>query len=220
MTHMQCGKQWNQGLAIGVFVGLFTLSSFAFCQQQNAHPTISDKPLSAEQLEIYAAVLRGWMNDGKHTLHLADLTIPLDKEDTKDCGKFPPADINSVTVHRFRQQDIASLGSSMIRLVDPEVQSREIQRNDPGKAIQNGTSVDEAVENGYAHGLVTLSEIRFDQSHTHAIVWYGFRCGGLCGNGGTVLMEKKDGKWREEKSCSIWMSKRQMTPGLPFAEGS
>ena len=78
--------------------------------------------------------------------------------------------------------------------------------NDPGKAIQKGKNVDEAVANGFAHGLLTISEIRFDKTHTHALVSLSFVCGGLCGNGTTMLLEKKDGAWMRKAQCGGWVS--------------
>lgn len=198
------------------FTGLAFLAAFlaltsAQCQQQESKPRVSSAPLTSDELAIYAAILHGWMNDGKQRLNLSVLTIPLNGEDAKSCTQLPLETADPTVVHRFRQEDLAVIGSSSIQLVDPDAQSREIEKNDPGRAIRNGTSVDDAVKNGFAHGLITFSEIRFDKNHEHAIVWFGFRCGGLCGNGGTSLMVKKNGKWREQKECSIWMSR--LRPG-------
>jgi hypothetical protein len=158
-------------------------------------PVVSDKPLTAEQLAIYHEVLKGWMDDGKQAVHLAIETVPLE-EDAKSCIKgVRLEEIDGTTIHRFRQEDLPQLGSAKISLVDPDAQAREIEKNDPDTAICNGKSVDEAVQNGFAHGLVTLSEIRFDQRHELAIVWYGFRWGG------SAVMELRS------------FSKRRMVPG-------
>jgi hypothetical protein len=67
-----------------------------------------------------------------------------------------------------------------------------------------------------SHGLATLSEIRFDKQHKHAIVSYGFYCGSLCGNGGAVVLEKVDGAWRRKSQCGDWIS-RQTLPAEPAA---
>lgn len=170
-------------------------------------PIVSEKPLTSEQLAIYHEILRNWMDDGKHSVNLALNTVPLEEE-AKTCVKNVQMEVpDSAIVHRFRPEDLSRLGSNKIRLVDPESQAKEIKENDPGKAIRNGKSVDQAVENGFAHGLVTLSEIQFDEKHEVAVVWYGFTCGGLCGNGATVVFEKKNGAWQMRKApCSVWMS--------------
>ncbi len=110
-------------------------------------------------------------------------------------------------VHRFRQQDLAQLGASRtFTLVDPDRQKQEVRYNDPEKTIGNGRTIEDAVRNGFAHGLATLSEIRFDKGHKHAIVSYGFFCGSLCGNGGTVVLEKIDGVWQRKSRCRDWIS--------------
>lgn len=176
-------------------------------ESDDAKPVVSDKPLSAEQLAIYRLILKGWMVDGKHVIHLSIQTVPLEKDAT-DCVKSVQLEeIDPKQVHRFRTGDLAQLGSDKLALVDPDAQARDVQKNDPGTAIRNGTSISEAVSNGFAHGLVTLSEIQFSEKHDVAIVWYGFTCGRLCGNGGTVVMEKKNGKWQRGRNCSNWISK-------------
>ena len=98
------------------------------------------------------------------------------------------------------------MGSAKIRLVDDEAQEKEIEKRDPGKAIREGRSVDDAVKDGFAHGKAWFSEILFDKTHTHAVIFYGFHCGRLCGNGGTAILEKKDGIWNFKSQCSMWMS--------------
>ena len=35
---------------------------------------------------------------------------------------------------------------------------------------------------------------------------YSFRCGSLCGQGGTVVFEKKDGVWKKSQNCGGWIS--------------
>ena len=106
--------------------------------------------------------------------------------------------LSPTLVHRFRPQDLSQLGSAKINLVDPERQAKEVAENDPEKTIGKGRSIEDAVRNGFAHGLVTLSEIRFDKDHKHAIVSYGFYCGSLCGNGGAMVLEKVNGSWQRK----------------------
>jgi len=181
-------------------------------EASDAKPKVSGKPLSAEQLAIYREILKDWQDDGKHRVNLSVQTIPPEK-DSGDCAKTAHLEsIDPLQVHRFRNEELGQLGSDKIVLVDPEAQRKEVAVNDPGKAIRNGKSVDEAVNNGFAHGLVTLGEIRFDEKRELAIVWYGFTCGSLCGNGGTLVFEKKNGVWHRKSSCSTWVSKLGDSP--------
>ena len=188
-----------------VFAGLA-----AALEAAETKPKVSDQPLTAEQLAVYRTVLHGWMDNELSTVNLSVQTIPYPTSgafDAGDCGK--DLDLEPVVptvVHRFRSQDLVQLGSDKIVLVDPERQSKEVAENDPENTIRNGRSIEDAVRNGFAHGLVTVNEIRFDKAHKHAIVSYGFRCGGLCGNGGTVILEKVEGAWQRKSQCGEWVS--------------
>jgi hypothetical protein len=109
-------------------------------------------------------------------------------------------------VHRIRPEDLAQLGSFEFHLVDPKAGGQEVSDNDPGNSIQKGKPVDEAVENGFAHGLLTLGEIQFDKEHNNAVVSFSFVCGRLCGSGTKMLMAKKDGVWKRMRQCGGWVS--------------
>jgi len=179
-------------------------------EPEDSRPKVSDKPLTAEQLSVYRSVLGNWMQGELSTVNLSIQTVPLDSSGPPgddDCTKgldlepLPPA-----LVHRFRVQDLPQLGSTKIVLVDPDKQRKEVADNDPERTIHNGKSIEDAVSNGFAHGLVTLSEIHFSKDHKLAVVSYGFYCGSLCGNGGTVVLEKTDAGWRRKTRCSDWVS--------------
>lgn len=203
-------KEQSRSLACLAFI-IFALTLLAVAQQaQGPKLTVSDQPLTAEQLAVYRVVLHGWMENEVGAINLSNQTIPLPMSgtfDASECGKELDLEPASPTVvHRFRAQDLPQLGSGKIGLVDPERQAKEVAENDPGKSIDKGLSIEDAVRNGFAHGLVTLSEIRFDKEHKHAIVSYGFYCGSLCGNGGAMVLEKVEGAWRRKTACSNWIS--------------
>jgi hypothetical protein len=190
-------------------LALSAIAAAAALHAQEAKPKVSDKPLTAEQLAVYRVILHGWTDDGKSTVNLGIETGPLSTgaSDAGECAKGLNLEPDSpALVHRFRATDLPQLGSDKIGLVDPEKQTEEIKENDPERTIGKGRSIDDAVSNAFAHGLVTLSEIRFDKDHKHAMVSYSFFCGGLCGNGGAVVLEKIDGVWKRKTSCSDWIS--------------
>ena len=211
MNSIRTVASWFRQLCLLFVVCFALLGSFALAQA-NSDPkiTIDEAPLGADQLAIYRVILHGWMDNGKSPVHLALQTVPIENETSdKDarCDKHLVMEkIAPGRVHQFRAENLASLGSDKIKLVDPEKQEHEVEENDPGKKIGDGQSIDDAVSNGFTHGLVSLGEIHFDRSHTHAIVWFGFHCGSLCGNGGTVVMRKGKNGWIIASRCSIWMS--------------
>lgn len=205
----RCGRRYATFL--GVLVLALMVAGTVALAQETPEPKLkmSDKPMTADQLSVYRVILHGWMDDGKHSIHLSMATTPLDRAEmgVADCEKrLDLEELDATLIHRFRTEDLPQLGSNKIELVDPEKQAQEVADNDPEKHIGKESSIGAAVRNGFNHGLVTLSEIRFDKSHTHAIVWYGFTCGRLCGNGGDVLLEKKHGVWGIKDHCSNWIS--------------
>lgn len=154
--------------------------------------------------------LNRWMGRESDSLNLADVTAAFPTDGAfgaKDCLKGLDIETgHRGPVHPFRSEDLAKLSSVKIRLVDDKAQEKEIEKHDPGKAIREGRSVDDAVKNGFLHGKAWFSEILFDKTHTHAVVFYGFHCGSLCGNGGTAILEKQNGVWKVKSQCGIWMS--------------
>ncbi|WP_420008650.1 hypothetical protein [Xanthomonas sacchari] len=104
---------------------------------------------------------------------------------------------------------VADLGPAIgelpyVRLVDPKRWTPQ----DPGELISQGHPVDQAVEQGMAAGLMTLTAVTFDASHQTAAFAYSFQCGMLCGNGGIVVLTRKGDDWAvSDKRCGMWMSK-------------
>ncbi|MEO8193733.1 MAG: hypothetical protein ABI681_07770 [Gemmatimonadales bacterium] len=57
-----------------------------------------------------------------------------------------------------------------------------------------------------ARGLIGLSRPGYDKARRHALVYYSMGCGGLCGEGGYVLLERREGKWLVLKRVVTMMS--------------
>jgi hypothetical protein len=207
-------------VTIGVRLAVLVLATVGLAVGQEtpeAKPKVNDKPLTAEELAVYRVVLHGWMDAELQTINLAVQTVPLETSGPlgdEDCEKGLDLEpVSPAVVHRFRKEDLSQLGSNKIGLVDPEKQKKEVADNDPEKTTRKGVSIRDAVNNAFAHGLVTLSEIRFDKEHKLAIVSYGFYCGSLCGNGGTVVMEKRNGTWTRKSHCHDWISRQTLPAG-------
>jgi len=196
-----------------LFIALFANATCTFVieAQSSESPTkVVDQSLTSEQLAVYRTVLVSWFQGEKAKVNLGVLTDPIEvKGDPADRTCLKGLSWETVVVgrvHRIRPEDLTQLGPFEFRLVEPDAGGKEVSDNDPGKAIHKGKSVDDAVANGFAHGLLTVGEIQFDKSHTHALVSFSFVCGGLCGNGTTMLLEKKDGTWKIKAHCGMWVS--------------
>jgi hypothetical protein len=182
-------------------------------QTDGEKPKVSETPLNSDQLAVYKAVLDEWAPGNHAAIDLSMLTESLGRTGEGDAGGcFKGHRIEDVApgvVHRIRNQDLPSLGTLRLRLVDPEEQAGEVKANDPQNAVFEGRGakdIDKTVNNAFAHGMFTLGEIHFDKTHTYALVFYSFWCGSLCGHGNTLVMKKMDGKWRRIKMCGGWIS--------------
>jgi hypothetical protein len=55
-------------------------------------------------------------------------------------------------------------------------------------------------------GFVTLSRVGFDAVRTQALVYVGYLCGGLCGDGKFFLLVKEGGVWKIQHVAMTWIS--------------
>lgn len=55
-------------------------------------------------------------------------------------------------------------------------------------------------------GFVGVSRAGFNPEMNQALVYVEHGCGGLCGTGHYVLLEKNDGKWKAAKKFMAWIS--------------
>jgi hypothetical protein len=165
--------------------------------------------LGVDEIAIYNAVLKRWNSkSSKQLLRVSNRTTPLD-QNISDCECLKGINIESVekATRSFHLLTRDALTSKAIRLVDAEEQSQIMQANDPHNLMTKGVSVRSALEEAFANGLFTLSEIAFDKTNQRAIVSYSFVCGSLCGTGGVWSFEKVDGVWKKsDLVCSGWMS--------------
>ncbi len=174
-----------------------------------AETTVRDvSPLSVDELAIYRTVLAQWNQGSLASLNVSRRTTPLDR-DISNCDCLKGMDVQTLAkATRSFHLLTPDVLTQREHLVDAERQAAVIERNDPMNAIRSGSSVDSAVEQGFASGLFELSEIAFDKEHRRAIVSYSFVCGSLCGSGGVWLFEKVDGVWKKsERKCGGgWVS--------------
>ena len=150
-------------IRFSVVLALASMIVAGLAEGQESHdskPKVSEQPLNGEQLAIYKIVLHGWMDDGKEPFNLGVETVPLELDGPsggESCAKDLELESASpVVVHRFRIEDVAQMGSGKIVLVDPDEQGKDVAKNDPENTMRKGASVDDAVRNAFAHGLVTL----------------------------------------------------------------
>jgi len=130
-------------------------------------------------------------------MNVAEVTDILQPDDGDYSGcmkgfpKAPPGKIIHRLTEDFGQQN-------HLRIVDPR--THKVQ--DPQDGMRKGQPVESAVAAGFNTGVLTLSEIIFDENHKRAAFHHSFYCGGLCGHSETVVFEKRRGMWKPSKnSC-------------------
>jgi len=168
---------------------------------------VSKSPLDAERLQIYGKYLDAYLGTDKSLTNMANKTVPLNfswPTEGGDCLKGIELEDLEEAGEAVHLLGIEISKGRAIRMVDPR---KDHVIRDPGKAIKHGESVGDAVKEGYASGLLSLSEIAFDKSHRFAVFKYYFVCGSLCGQGGTVVFEKRGDEWEDaDRRCSSWIS--------------
>jgi hypothetical protein len=55
-------------------------------------------------------------------------------------------------------------------------------------------------------GKISLSKLFLNEERNKGVLYYEFRCGGLCGKGELLLIEKSNGRWHIYKSLRSWIS--------------
>ncbi|MBB5316261.1 hypothetical protein [Tunturibacter empetritectus] len=169
--------------------------------QETTPPKVSTKPLTAEQKAVYNAFLTGYQGDSKVTLNVANVTDPFlpDKDDLHGCLRNFPKDSRAMEVHQFADQ----LANDRIHLVNPE----KYKVAQVGDFMQRREDLDSAVQAAIDAGLMSMSEVIFDHTHRLAALNFSFQCGKLCGHGGIVIYELRNGHWsRSKRSCGEWQS--------------
>ena len=170
------------------------------------------RPLASDEVAIYQAVIQQWNSNGPTTLNVSAKTFSLDttfSSETAECGCWAGFSAESLlkASHSFRILTENDLPKNGVRLVHPREQNAIVAQNDPNTAIRDGRSIEDAVDNAFAKGLFSLSEIVFDKERRHALVSYAFHCGALCGSGATWVFEKINGEWKKsDLACGGWVS--------------
>jgi len=154
-------------------------------------------------MEIYRDFLHTYTQNSKRkSLNVSQFTRALRPEELGDesCLKeFRDGKTQTGVTHRLSAD---AFNPNHVRLVDPA----HYKIRDPGDGIKRGESVHDAVKAGFAAGIFTFSEVVFNEMHTRAGFSVSFVCGGVCGNGHTVIYELTQGHWRQIAVCGIWVS--------------
>jgi hypothetical protein len=57
-----------------------------------------------------------------------------------------------------------------------------------------------------AGGIISFSRVGFDSGLDEAIVSASYVCGGLCGEGWSYILKKRQGEWEVASKRMVWVS--------------
>jgi hypothetical protein len=149
---------------------LLVLASTGVAQENAPKPRVSDVPLTTEQIAVYRAVLRDYLNGSDGALNLAKITEPIDESDGT-CFRGMDADAMKTSASVVHVIDPTVIANTRIVLVDPDQQPKTVRENDPDNLIRKGLTgqkvtdeqVAQSVRAAISSGLFELSEIVFDK---------------------------------------------------------
>jgi len=142
-------------------------------------------------MEIYREFLKYYGYTSKTSLNIAQTTVELDtkaKSRAECFTGFQAENLVNQTLHIFSADAFKDFKA---HVVDEKTHSIDFDK---------GGGPDAEL----AAALFTFSEIVFDANHTHAVVSFTLECTMLCSQGGTIVFERKNGKWVQKGYCSGW----------------
>ena len=186
------------------------VATLALCVEYTPAATNDHAAMAAanEVAEIYKKFLNDWTEIGKtSSVNVAKMAQTPSPEDIKSfsiCAR-KGATSNSQWLPAKGIDDLGDIVGKLpyVHLVD----LKEWKPDDPEDLASQKQSIESAVNASFAHGLMTVSAITFDESDKTAAFTYSFVCGSLCGSGGTVIFRRMPGGWIQSKQqCGGWVS--------------
>lgn len=176
-----------------------------------AHREVQRVNVDTERYAVYSALLRETFNDKKIALLvIAEKTDEDFNED--DTGKrwdyirAGLAPVSQETIDDFKKNNAQPSVLSNKFTVPTKVVL--VAKNEIDRFFAEGGGWWPAFYQQYpdSPGLITLSNVGFNPEKNQAILYIGYQCDGLCGQGHYVLMVKANGNWKVEKRVMTWIS--------------
>ena len=205
---------------ITFFIGIVAVSIWLFNHQVNsdvasANVSISAKNVAADEPSSISVI------DEEYAVYSAILT---DRRYNNEVIV-----INNYTSHGLIA-DADNLISERIDILTKDTIADYQFKNEDNKKLENNFSLGSKVVflsekehtrlfcrglNGWAEfykkhpkakGIISFSRIGFNQTQTQALVSISFGCGGQCGNGKFIVLQKEKGKWNTKRDIGLWVS--------------
>jgi hypothetical protein len=173
--------------------------------------TVSQRPLTAEQVAIYRAALQEY--EGRSPLHLANRTDPFELdifEANKGCLQSEGILLNMAKRNVFHDLSHDVELDPRVVLIDPG--KREVvKRNDHNELLRNLFNGQPPANQGdfnelegrysFATEMMTFTEIAFNKRHTRAALWESISYSRLDERSSMMVLKKVRGKWKMSTTC-------------------
>ena len=195
---------------------LLTVATMVLLAQVVLPRTPSQAEASAEEYAVYSAVIENMFAGDRVTFDTqAKIKLLVIQNHTSTTGDnsnqddqyfrrmFPTLTEGVVKDYRARNNEPARLKDSFdLKVKHVLVDKQEIEK------IFNGGGWWEEFYKRYpdSGGLIIFSRAGFNAAMNQALVYIQHGCGGLCGTGHYVLLEKSVDGWRVVKRNMVWIS--------------
>src|SRR6266478_5604042 len=201
-----------------VLVVALSLPFTARAQDDAPKLKVSGESLTREQAAVYRAVLQDVLSNSKDMLNLANTTEPIRQPGALFNGACPKtsqpqvAQYSPSAVHHLDQALVQNL---KIVLVDPGPQEEKIKKGDPAILMRRviddrqdvpQKQIHDATEQAVKNGVLTLSEIIFNQKTNPGLGRQSLGCGRVRGERQGLVLTKVGEKWKIYKTCEGWVS--------------
>ncbi|HET6975131.1 MAG TPA: hypothetical protein VFI24_02325 [Pyrinomonadaceae bacterium] len=181
-------------------------------------PARTEGQASTEEYAVYSAVIANMFPDEKRADDSKDKVIPLvilnvtgtDRPRPKEVQgelyfkqMFPTLPAGVAQDYNARNNEPARLKESFdLKLKYILVDDKEIK-----KIFDVGRNWEEFYKRyPGSRGFILLSRVGFNAEMNQALVYIQHSCGGLCGTGNYMLLEKKDDRWQVVKRSMAWIA--------------
>ena len=181
--------------------------------------TASRVNASAEEYAVYSAVIAN-MFDGERVtfdtgakiklLVIQDVTAtdPTTRDDSRQDDQYFRRMFSTLT--EGVAKDYRAKNNKPVRLVDSFgfiVKHVLVDKQEVDKIFIGGGSWEEFYKRyPDSGGFIILSRVGFNAAMNQALVYIQHGCGGLCGTGHYVLLEKSVDRWRVVNRNMVWIS--------------
>lgn len=212
--------------ALALVIGAASLAGCSAPPPQVVPPEMRSKPctLSSESYRVYDAVMEdlGKQQFGKRW-HGRPNIIVLDK--AKLSGAGPAAELISrgITESFWESKKKGRPAADTLAAFNSQV-GYSCSMNPPHNSLIHYKFIGERELHGIfevgaksgwskfyelypkSHGYWDFSPVGFNTAGDQALVYVGHHCGGLCGNGSYIVLQKKGDQWSVESWTMAWIS--------------